>query len=68
VGTSLLSYEYCMYRRKLEKEGMMRAARVIESKRVEKEAAAELRRQEKKATEEKAAQEAAAKRSWYKLW
>jgi cytochrome c oxidase assembly protein subunit 20 len=65
VAGSLLSYEACMYKRKVEREGMLRAAQIMELKRKEiekRKAAAEELKAKKKAEEE------AAKKSWYKIW
>lgn len=63
VGTSLLSYEACMYKRRAEKEAMMRAAQIMEYKKKEIEA----RKAAEAAAKAKEEEEAKAK-PWYKPW
>ena len=57
-----------MYKRKREKAGMMRAAEIIEAKKLEREQkiAARKERMAQKAAEQAA--EAAAQKAWYKFW
>jgi cytochrome c oxidase assembly protein subunit 20 len=70
ITSSVASYEYCTYRRKLEKEGMRRAAQIIEAKKAEKLAAATERKAAKEAAtaaKETEAQTASKGSSW-KFW
>ncbi|KAL3426339.1 hypothetical protein PVAG01_03129 [Phlyctema vagabunda] len=70
VFTSLASYEFCLYRRRLERAHMKRAVEIIDRKKVEKEAQMEKLRKERRAAKEEAdrkAEEAAKKNSW-KFW
>ena len=50
VGASGIQYQYCLWRRQQEKEGMMRAVEVLNKKEVEKKAR---ERQREKAREER---------------
>jgi cytochrome c oxidase assembly protein subunit 20 len=69
-ATSFVVYEMCMYRRSVEKEGMKRAAVIIDRKKIEKERMMEERRaRRRKAKEEHDAKMEAQKRSnWWKPW
>ncbi|CAD6455712.1 4f3b4a17-0ff1-440d-86c7-1d0c0eb345d7 [Sclerotinia trifoliorum] len=74
VGTFVFSafgaYEFCFYRRRLERAHMKRAVEIIDRKKVEKEAQAEERRKERRRLKEEAdkkAEEAAKKSNW-KFW
>jgi cytochrome c oxidase assembly protein subunit 20 len=68
ITSSIASYEYCMYRRKLEKEGMRRAAQIIEAKKAEKAAAAAERKAAKEAAAKEAEVQTASKGSSWKFW
>ncbi|TGO14697.1 hypothetical protein BTUL_0049g00060 [Botrytis tulipae] len=74
VGTFVFSafgaYEFCLYRRRLERAHMKRAVEIIDRKKAEKEAQAEERRKERRRLKEEAdkkAEEAAKKPNW-KFW
>jgi cytochrome c oxidase assembly protein subunit 20 len=74
VGTfifaALGNYEFCLYKRKLEKAHMKRAVEIIDRKKAEKEAAAKAKRDERrrlKEEEDKRIEEAMKKKSW-KFW
>lgn len=61
AAVSLLSYEFCQYKRRVEKYQMRRAVEVVSTKREEK----------RKETEEKkkqADEETRAKKPWYRVW
>ena len=65
MAGSLLSYEACMYKRRIERDGMLRAAQIMEVKRKEiekKRAAMEELKAQKKAEME------VSKKAWYKVW
>lgn len=71
--TSIVCYELCRYRRKKERDGMLKAAEIIEAKRIEREALmAEKREQARQAREAReaaaAAAEAASKKPSWKFW
>ncbi|KAI9861477.1 MAG: hypothetical protein M1824_002369 [Vezdaea acicularis] len=72
VGTfcfmSFGAYQYCQYRRYVEKQGMARAVEVVELKRAAKQR--EKREEERKAKEEEARreEERIKTRRWYKFW
>lgn len=73
AGASLVTYEFCQYRRSREKVGMQRAIEIIDRRKEEREKQAKERReraQEKarKELEERTAREVAARRSWYRFW
>ncbi|KAF8250186.1 hypothetical protein K440DRAFT_597656 [Wilcoxina mikolae CBS 423.85] len=70
VLTSIACYERCQYRRRKEKEGMRRAAEIIEAKRQQREQMiAEKRAQRGKAgTGGMAEAVAASEKPWYKFW
>jgi cytochrome c oxidase assembly protein subunit 20 len=66
----IANYEFCLYRRRLEKSYMKRAVEIIDRKKGEKEAEIERKRKERRAAKEEAdrlAEEAANKKSW-KPW
>ncbi len=71
---AVANYEYCIYKRSLEKAGMKRAVDILDRKKAEKEAreaAAKVKREERrrvKEEEDKRAEEAAAKRWSWKFW
>ncbi|KAG9236053.1 hypothetical protein BJ875DRAFT_372948 [Amylocarpus encephaloides] len=74
VGTfifaSLANYEFCQYRRMLEKSHMKRAVEIIDRKKAEKEAEAKKKRDERRRSKEEAdakAEEEAKKKGW-KFW
>jgi cytochrome c oxidase assembly protein subunit 20 len=68
LGTSVLKYEYCQYRRRQEKQLIAQASAIMERKRAEVEKKmAERKERAMKAAAEKEAQAAAAKSSW-KFW
>jgi cytochrome c oxidase assembly protein subunit 20 len=74
VGTFVFSglgaYEFCLYRRRLERAHMKRAVDIIDRKKAEKEAQAEERRKERRRLKEEADRKAEeeAKRSKWKFW
>lgn len=72
AGASLVTYEFCQYRRSREKVGMQRAIEIIDRRKVERDLQMqekrEKREQMRKELEERAAAEAAARRSWYRFW
>lgn len=63
------AYEFCLQKRRLEKNNMKRAVEIIDRKKAEKEAEAEQKRKERRRRkeEEEAAIEAR-KRSNWKFW
>lgn len=66
--SALGSYEFCLYKRRLEKAHMKRAVEIIDRKKMEKEAQAELRRKERRRAKEEADRvEEERKKSW-KFW
>lgn len=69
VFASFANYEFCLYRRRLEKSHMKRAVEIIDRKKAEKEAAAKARRDERRRLKEEADRKAeeAQKNSW-KNW
>ena len=73
VGTfifaGIANYEFCLYRRRLEKAHMKRAVEIIDRKKAEKEAAAQTKRVERRKAKEEADKlaEEAKKKSW-KFW
>ncbi|PMD67596.1 uncharacterized protein K444DRAFT_515054 [Hyaloscypha bicolor E] len=69
VFASFANYEFCLYRRKLEKAHMKRAVEIIDRKKAEKEAAAQAKREERRRLKEETDRKAeeAAKKSW-KFW
>ena len=70
VFTALANYEFCLYRRRLEKAHMKRAVEIIDRKKVEKENAAKAKREERRRLKEemdnKTAEEVKSK-SW-RFW
>lgn len=71
VFVSLGSYEFCQYRRMLEKAHMKRAVEIIDRKKNEKEAEAKLKRDERRRLKEeldKKAEEALKNKSSWKFW
>lgn len=73
VGTfifaGIANYEFCLYKRRMEKAYMKRAVEIIDRKKAEKEAAAKVKRDERRRAKEEADRKAdeAAKKSW-KFW
>lgn len=66
VISSIVSYELCQYRRRLEKQGMLRAAEIVERKKALKEQKmAERRAKAAQAVAEAEAAAAAKKSSWW---
>jgi cytochrome c oxidase assembly protein subunit 20 len=75
VGTfafaSLANYEFCLYRRRLERQHMKRAVEIIDRKKVEKEAEARKKREERRAAkeeEDRRAEEEAKNKGRWKFW
>lgn len=69
---SIANYEYCMYRRQIEKAGMKRAVEMMNERRVKekaKEESAKIKREERRKAKEEADWEEERKRknSW-KIW
>jgi cytochrome c oxidase assembly protein subunit 20 len=69
VFASFANYEFCLYRRRLEKAHMKRAVEIMDRKKAEKEAAAQTKREERRRLKEEADRKAeeAKKQSW-KFW
>ncbi|KAG4433474.1 hypothetical protein IFR05_011039 [Cadophora sp. M221] len=69
VFASFANYEFCLYRRRIERQHMKRAVEIIDRKKVEKEAAAKLKREERRRAKEEADRRAdEERRSWWKVW
>lgn len=75
VGTFVFAawgnYEFCLYKRRLERSHMKRAVEIIDRKKVEKEAAAKLKREERRKAKEEAdrkAEEEAKRKSSWRFW
>jgi cytochrome c oxidase assembly protein subunit 20 len=75
VGTFVFAafgnYEFCLYRRRLERAHMKRAVEIIDRKKVEKEEAARLKREERRRLKEEAdkkAEEDAKRKASWKFW
>ncbi|KAG4410923.1 hypothetical protein IFR04_015942 [Cadophora malorum] len=71
VFASFANYEFCLYRRRLERQHMKRAVEIIDRKKAEKEAAAKVKREERRRAKEEAdrrAEEEARRKSWWKVW
>lgn len=70
VFASFANYEFCLYRRRLERQHMKRAVEIIDRKKAEKEAAAKLKREERRRAKEEADRRAEEerRRSWWKVW
>jgi cytochrome c oxidase assembly protein subunit 20 len=67
---SIANYEYCQYKRQLEKAGMKRAVEIIAQKKSEKEEAARIKREERRRAKEEAdrrEEEERRKKSW-RFW
>ena len=70
VFAAFANYEFCLYRRRLERAHMKRAVEIIDRKKVEKEEAARVKREERRRAKEeqdRLAEEAAKRKSW-KFW
>lgn len=70
VFAGIANYEYCSYKRRLERAYMKRAVEIIDNKKAEKEAAAKAKRDERrrlKEEEDRKAEEAAKNKGW-KFW
>ena len=69
VFAGIANYEFCLYRRRLERAHMKRAVEIIDRKKAEKEAAALAKREERRRLHEEAETNAeeAKKKSW-KFW
>ncbi|KAF2717232.1 hypothetical protein K431DRAFT_288761 [Polychaeton citri CBS 116435] len=78
-GTSAVMYQYCQYRRQMEKDGMIRAMEILEKKDAERKAREaqkeRVREARRKAKEEElegkykdARGESGSGRSWWKIW
>lgn len=70
VFASFANYEFCLYRRRLERQHMKRAVEIIDRKKAEKEAAAKIKREERRRAKEEADRKAEEerRRSWWKVW
>lgn len=71
VGASLVTYEFCRYRRSREKAGMQRAIEIIDRRKAERELQMQEKRERARAQkelEERTAAEVPARRSWYRFW
>ncbi|CZS95278.1 related to COX20 In the maturation and assembly of cytochrome oxidase involved protein [Rhynchosporium agropyri] len=70
VFASFANYEFCLYRRRLERQHMKRAVEIIDRKKVEKEALAKAKREERRRAkeEEDRRKEEEAKRGWWRVW
>jgi cytochrome c oxidase assembly protein subunit 20 len=69
VFASFANYEFCLYRRRLEKAHMKRAVEIMDRKKAEKEAAEQAKREERRRLKEESDRKAeeAKKQSW-KFW
>ncbi|KAK0648584.1 hypothetical protein B0T16DRAFT_408449 [Cercophora newfieldiana] len=73
VGTGALGavaqYEYCQYKRRVEREKMLRMVEVYTTRQVREKAEAEEKRlRQKREQEAKEQEEAARKKSWWRVW
>ncbi|KAL2072030.1 hypothetical protein VTL71DRAFT_11373 [Oculimacula yallundae] len=70
VFASFANYEFCLYRRRIEKQHMQRAVEIIDRKKGEKEAAAKAKREERRRLKEEddRRKEEEAKKGWWKVW
>ncbi|KAK0101742.1 hypothetical protein ONS95_006895 [Cadophora gregata] len=70
VFASFANYEFCLYRRRLERHHMKRAVEIIDRKKAEKEAAAKIKREERRRAKEEADRKAEEerRRRWWKVW
>ncbi|KAH7370120.1 hypothetical protein BKA65DRAFT_487709 [Rhexocercosporidium sp. MPI-PUGE-AT-0058] len=70
VFASFANYEFCLYRRRLERQHMKRAVEIIDRKKAEKEAAAKIKREERRRAKEETDKRAEEERrkSWWKVW
>ena len=75
VGTFVFAafgnYEFCLYRRRLERAHMKRAVEIIDRKKAEKEEAAKVKREERRRAKEeldKKAEEASKRGRGWKFW
>ncbi|KAF4627797.1 hypothetical protein G7Y89_g10357 [Cudoniella acicularis] len=71
IFTAFANYEFCQYRRMLEKSHMKRAVEIIDRKKAEKEAEAKAKRDERRRLKEEAdkkAEEDAKRKSSWKFW
>jgi cytochrome c oxidase assembly protein subunit 20 len=67
---SLANYEYCLYRRQMEKDGMKRAVEIVAQKKSEKVEAMRIKKEERRKAKEEAdrkEEEERRKKSW-KFW
>ncbi|ROW07252.1 hypothetical protein VMCG_03804 [Cytospora schulzeri] len=67
VGLSILAYEYCQYKRRVERTNMKRVVEVVSKKQAEVKKQEEEKQMQLKAAQEEAARKAAEKK-WYKPW
>jgi cytochrome c oxidase assembly protein subunit 20 len=69
---SIANYEYCMYRRQIEKAGMKRAVQIMQEKKTKEKAmeeSAKIKREERRKAKEEADREEERKRkSSWKFW
>lgn len=67
---AVASYEFCYYRRRLEKQYMKRAVEIIDSKKAQKEKELERKRKERREAKERLEREEEEKKrkSWWKVW
>ncbi|KUI72503.1 Cytochrome c oxidase protein 20, mitochondrial [Cytospora mali] len=67
VGISVLAYEYCQYKRRLERANMKRVVEVVTKKQSDVKKQEEEKQLQLKAAQEEAARKAAGGK-WYKFW
>lgn len=70
AALSVVSYEFCQYKRRIEKANMRRVVEVVSKKQAEQKKLEEKRRQQQLAQEPAVQPEAPknAGKSWYKFW
>ena len=65
---ALANYEFCLYRRRLEKAQMKRAVEIIDRKRAEKEAQMKAARDERRQAKEEADRKTQEAKKGWKFW
>lgn len=65
---SIANYEYCLYKRQIEKAYMKRAVEIMDRKKGEKEAEAKLKMEEKRRAKEEADRMEAEKKKGWRFW
>jgi cytochrome c oxidase assembly protein subunit 20 len=65
---SIANYEFCSYKRHLEKTYMKRAVEIMDRKKAEKEEAAKLQKEERQRAKEEADRKEEEKKKGWKFW